>query len=91
MRDAQAGEKVEPVAAAIILGKGEIDMDVGKRRIGVGGGADVEHAVAVLGREQVQRIGPFGCVTRDRKHCSELVHCNPVCQIEYLLSTSAGV
>jgi len=33
----QAGEKVEPVAAAVIFGKGEIDMDVGERRIGVAG------------------------------------------------------
>ena len=90
MGDAQGGEKGEALAAAVILGKREIDMDVGQGSLSVGGGADVEHAVPVLRRQMVQRIGPLGRVPRDRKHRSELVHCdlcNPVWQIEYLLSS----
>ena len=74
MGDAQSGEKAEALAAAVILGEGEIDMDVGQGSLRFGGGADVEHAVSVLRRQMVQRIGPLGRVPRDRKHRSELVH-----------------
>ena len=74
MRDAQGRKEGEALSATIILGKHKVDMDVGECRLRIGRGADVEHAIAVLPREMVERLGPLGGVPRDSKHCPKLVH-----------------